>query len=78
MISLNVYCILTDADNTAINNMQFYSLLSIDKMKENNQHNEMTKIHNMMLNLYTIISLSNITNAFMITLQSNIKTLATL
>ena len=34
----------------------------------------MTEIHKMMLNLYSIISLSNITNAFMVTLHSNIKT----
>ena len=40
IISLNVYCICTDADNTAINNIYFYSLLTIDKMKENNQQNE--------------------------------------
>ena len=39
-ISLNVYCISTDADNTAINNIYFYSLLSIDKTKENNSHNK--------------------------------------
>ena len=67
---LNVYCICTDADNIAINNTYFYSLLSIDKMKENNQYNEifkMTKIHKMMLNLYSTISLSNSTNAFMVT-----------
>ena len=31
---------MLNADNTAINNIYFYSLLSIDKMKENNQHNE--------------------------------------
>ena len=36
ILSLNVYCISTDADNTAINNIYFYSLLSIDKTKENN------------------------------------------
>ena len=36
IISLNVYCICTDADNTIINNIYLYSLLSIDKMKENN------------------------------------------
>ena len=33
----------------------------------------MTKIHKMMLNLYSTISLSNITNVFMVTLHSNIK-----
>ena len=68
IISLNVYC--TDADNTTFNNIYFYSLLGIDKMKENNQHNKilkMTKIHKMMLNLYSTISLSNSTNAFMVT-----------
>ena len=40
IMSLKVYCICSDADNTAINNMYFYSLLSIDKMKGNIQHNE--------------------------------------
>ena len=40
IISLNVYCICTDADDTAINNIYFYSLFGIDIMKENNQHNE--------------------------------------
>ena len=49
-ISLNVHCIRTDADNTAINNIYFYSLLSIDKMKENNQHNEILK----MIKIYKI------------------------
>ena len=33
----------------------------------------MTKIHKMILNLYSTISLSNIINAFMVTLHSNIK-----
>ena len=40
IISLNVYCICMDADNTAINNIYIYYLLSIERMKENNQHNE--------------------------------------
>ena len=40
IISLNVYCIYTDADNTAINNIYFYSLLSIDKMNERKQPTE--------------------------------------
>ena len=52
----------------------FHFLLSIDKMKENNQHNKLLNEHKMMLNLYSTISLSNITNAFMVTLHSNIKT----
>ena len=52
----------------------FHFLLSIDKMKENNQQNKILHKHNMMLNLYSTISLSNITNAFMVTLHSNIKT----
>ena len=34
----------------------------------------MTKIHKMILNLYSTISLSNITNAFLVILHSNIKT----
>ena len=37
IISLNVYCIRTDADNTAINNIYFYPLLSIDKTKERSE-----------------------------------------
>ena len=37
IISLNGYCKSTDA---AINNMYFCCLLSIDKMKENEQHNK--------------------------------------
>ena len=52
----------------------FHCLLSIGKMKENNQHNKILNEHKMMLNLYSTISLSNITNAFMVTLHSNIKT----
>ena len=40
IISLNVYCISTDAENTAINSIYFYSLLSIDETKENNKHND--------------------------------------
>ena len=36
IISLNVYCTSTDADNTAINIIYIYSLLSIEKTKENN------------------------------------------
>ena len=52
----------------------FHFLLSIDKIKENNQHNELLNEHKMMLYLYSTISLSNITNAFMFTLHSNIKT----
>ena len=36
IISLNVYCTSPDADNTAMNNVYFYSLISIDKTKENN------------------------------------------
>ena len=40
IISLNVYCVRTDADNTAINNIYFYSLLSIDKTKLNKWHDE--------------------------------------
>ena len=43
-------------------------------MKEDNQHNNFFYEHKMMLNLYSTISLSNITNAFMVTLHSNIKT----
>ena len=34
----------------------------------------MTKIHKLMLNLYSTISLLNITNDFMVALHSNIKT----
>ena len=34
---------------------------------------KMTKIHKMMLNLYSTIFVSIITNAFMVTLHSNIK-----
>ena len=49
-------------------------LLSIDQMKENNQHNKELNEHKMMLNLYSTISLSNITNSFTVTLHSNIKT----
>ena len=52
----------------------FHFLLSIDKMKENYQHNKILNEYKMMLNLYNTISLSNITNAFMLTLHSNIKT----
>ena len=52
----------------------FHFLLSIDQMKENNQHNKLLNEHKMMLNLYSTISLSNITNTFMVTLHSNIKT----
>ena len=37
-------------------------LLSIDKMKENNQHNKLLNETKMTLNLYSTISLSNITN----------------
>ena len=51
----------------------FLFLLSIDKMKENNQHNKIFIEHKMMLNLYSTISLSDITNAFMATLHNNIK-----
>ena len=51
----------------------FHFLLSIDKMKENNQHNKLLNEHKMMLNLYNTI-FSNNTNAFMVTLHSNIKT----
>ena len=51
----------------------FHFLLSIDKMKENNQHNKILNEHKIMLNLYSTIFLSNITNAFMVTLHSNIK-----
>ena len=43
IISLNVKCTRTDADDSTINNIYFYSSLSIDKMKENNQHNEILK-----------------------------------
>ena len=52
----------------------FHFLLSIDSIKENNQHNKLLNEHKMMLNLYRTISLSNITNVFMVTLESNIKT----
>ena len=52
----------------------FHFLLSIDKMKENNQHNTLLNEHKMMLNLYSTVSLSNITNAVMVSLHSNIKT----
>ena len=52
----------------------FHFLLSIDKTKENNQHNKSLNKDKMMLNLYSTISLSNITKAFMVTLHSNIKT----
>ena len=52
----------------------FHFLLSIDKMKEDYQHNKLLNEHKMMLNLYSTISLSNNTNAFMVTLHSNIKT----
>ena len=52
----------------------FHFLLSIDEMKDNNQHNELLNEPKMMLNLYSTISLSNITNAFMFTLPGNIKT----
>ena len=52
----------------------FHFLISIDKIKENHQHNKILNEHKMMLNLYSTISLSNITNAFMVTLHSNIKT----
>ena len=53
----------------------FHVLLSIiDKMKENNQNNKLLNEHKMMLNLYNTLSLSNITNAFMVTLHSKIKT----
>ena len=52
----------------------FHFLLSIDKMKETKQHNTILNEHKMMLNLYSTISLSNIINVFMVTLNSNIKT----
>ena len=52
----------------------FHFLLSIDQMEENNQHNTLLNKHKMMLKLYSIISLSNITNTFMVTLHSSIKT----
>ena len=52
----------------------FHFLLSIDKTKENNQHNKSLNKDKMMLDLYSTISLSNITKAFMVTLHSNIKT----
>ena len=52
----------------------FHFLFSIDQMKENNQHNKLLNEHKMTLNLYSTISLSNITNTFMVTLHSNIKT----
>ena len=52
----------------------FHFVLRIDKMKENNQHNNLLNEHNMMLNLYSTISLSTITNAFLVSLHSNIKT----
>ena len=51
----------------------YHFLLSIDKMKENNQHNKILNEQKMMLNLYSKISLLNITNAFRVTLHSNIK-----
>ena len=38
----------------------------------------MNKIHKMMLNLYSTYSLSNITNAFIVTLQDNIQNLTLL
>ena len=45
-------------------------LYRVDKMKENNQHNNiLLNEHKMMQNLYSTIS----TNAFMDTLKSNIK-----
>ena len=37
----------------------FHFLLSIHKMKENNQHNKLLNEHRMMLNLYSPISLSD-------------------
>ena len=43
-------------------------------MKENNQHDKLLNKQKMMLNLYSTISLSNNTNAFMVTLHSDIKT----
>ena len=57
-----------------LTNGNFHFLLSIDQMKENNQHNKLLNKHKMILNLYSTISLSNITNTFMATLHSNIKT----
>ena len=51
---------------------KFHFLLSVDKIKENNRYNLLNE--HKMLNLYSTISLSNITNAFMVTLHSNIKT----
>ena len=53
----------------------FHFLLSIDKMKENNQYNKLLNEHKMLLNLYSTISLSNITNDFMVKLRSNINAL---
>ena len=50
----------------------FHFLLSIDQMKDNNQRNQLNE-HKMMLNLYSTISLSTITNTFMVILHSNIK-----
>ena len=52
----------------------FHFLLSIDKMKENYKHYKILNEYKIMLNLYSTISLSNVTNAFMLTLHSNIKT----
>ena len=53
---------------------KFHFLLRIDQMKENNRHNKLLNEYKMMLNLYSTISVSNITNTFMVTLHSNIRT----
>ena len=52
----------------------FLFLLGIDPMKENNQHNKLLNAQKMMLNLYSTFSLSIISNTFIVTLHSNIKT----
>ena len=52
----------------------YHFLLSIDKMKENNQHNKILNERKMMLNLYSKIFLLNITNAFRVTLHSRART----
>ena len=49
----------------------YFLFLTIVKMKENNQHNEI--LNDQDTQDYSTISLSNITNAFMVTLQSNNK-----
>ena len=49
----------------------YFLFLTRDKMKENNQHNEI--LNDQDTQDYSTISLSNITNAFMVTLQSNNK-----